>query len=384
MEYKDYIKRLKRQCHYFYNTPWSQTRGNWLYKELQLGADTFGIDQERIYDDIIKSRRHSGILPYEFNIISRRPVLANIRYVNYSLWGWILDAVRNRDYANNTADTHPSTLPTPTHNKRASIVVVSYNRLDYLKTTLNSLLITTHKDAYELIVVDNASTDGSVEYLRQLACENRINKLILRSRNHGISPGFNCGFCYADPTTDYLVKLDSDIKIMNPGWFDKFVHLFEHDKSIGLLALNQINNPILRVLPTDSDKHHPLLNWTHLKAGGACMTIPRTVFNRIGYFNESFDFTYMPDDIDYYWRICMLGLDAYYTRQFSALHRMDLDLIKYHRYSIHKILQFINPSKKAKQLLSREYLCDKRSPVIFYDHYKNRAFPSHTNILEID
>jgi len=85
--------------------------------------------------------------------------------------------------------------------KKASIVLLAYNRFEYLQNTLRSFFATQDYPNYELIVVDNGSTDGGVAYLKDLAGEGLISKLILRSRNHGTSAGFNCGFAYAAPDT---------------------------------------------------------------------------------------------------------------------------------------------------------------------------------------
>lgn len=383
MEYKEYVHNLKMRCHQYYHTPWSQTYGAWLYQEMTKCADLYNVSKEEIYAEIINCRWSTGLLPYEFNIISKRRFSTIVQQIKNYLRDFTLSGAVHQDGIETAPNSRVLAKPGWRKGRTASIVVLSFNRVDYLKTTLKSLHQSIAADAYELIVVDNASTDGSVAYLKKLVEQGLIAKLILRSKNHGISPGFNIGFAYANPDTDYLVKLDSDITIMTPGWFDEFVNTFEEYPDIGMLALNQANHSVLNVLPEEDRKGPALINWTHWKAGGACMTIPRAVFDQLGYFNESFDFTYMPDDVDYYWRLCMLGLDAYYMRDYLALHRTDLDISKYSKYCLGKMAQFLNPSLKARKRLAREYLCDKRSRVVRYEHYNNCIFPRGTAVLEV-
>ena len=65
-----------------------------------------------------------------------------------------------------------------------SIVIPTYNRAGYLKACIESVLAQTFDD-YEIIVIDNASTDGTARLLRQLAAENKRLKVILNARNFG-------------------------------------------------------------------------------------------------------------------------------------------------------------------------------------------------------
>jgi GT2 family glycosyltransferase len=48
---------------------------------------------------------------------------------------------------------------------KTSIVIVTYNHLEYTKLCIGSIRLFTRRDSYELVIVDNGSTDGTVEWL---------------------------------------------------------------------------------------------------------------------------------------------------------------------------------------------------------------------------
>ena len=92
-----------------------------------------------------------------------------------------------------------------------SFVILSYNTLDYTKICIESIRDTCLSDCYEIIVVDNASNDGSVEWLR----EQKDIVLIENSRNNGFPKGCNQGIEAACKNNDIFL-LNNDT-IMLPG-----------------------------------------------------------------------------------------------------------------------------------------------------------------------
>lgn len=121
-------------------------------------------------------------------------------------------------------------------NKKISIIMLNYNGLHYLKKTVPVILDLTYLN-FELIVVDNASNDGSIPYLETFG--NKIN-LIRNSSNLGYSAGKNIG-CFA-ATGDYLFLLDNDILINDINLLD---YLLEKTQQIGeknILSLVMLNS----------------------------------------------------------------------------------------------------------------------------------------------
>jgi len=92
---------------------------------------------------------------------------------------------------------------------KVTAVVVTYNRKVLLAECLKALLLQNHL-CDKIIVVDNNSTDGTQEYIRQLVCENQI-KYIYMKKNTGGAGGFHYGIKEAlKENTDYLWVMDDD------------------------------------------------------------------------------------------------------------------------------------------------------------------------------
>ena len=122
-----------------------------------------------------------------------------------------------------------------------SLVVLSFNRPNYLANTLLSLKENTHYP-YELIVVDDGSmTNSNVPLLQEMAEEKELSCLVINpGKNQGVGASINKGFHMAHGK--YLVKLDSDLKY-KPGWLTKAVALMETFPEVGILGLFKYHHP---------------------------------------------------------------------------------------------------------------------------------------------
>lgn len=120
---------------------------------------------------------------------------------------------------------------------RASFVIVNFNRKDELLFTIvkTKELIKNNLSDYEIIVVDNASTDSSAEAVRSNFPEVH---LIVNPVNTG-APAWNLGF--AKSKGDYLIILDDDSHIVS-GLEEGMVYM-DNNPSVGVLALNVISGP---------------------------------------------------------------------------------------------------------------------------------------------
>lgn len=116
---------------------------------------------------------------------------------------------------------------------RASVIVLTYNNLHLTKLCIESVFRNTLWPNLELIVVDNASEDGTREYLEDLARERTGVAIILNDRNEGFSAGNNRGLAAA--TGDYLVLLNNDT-IVSRGWLGRLVRYLDGDRTIGLIG----------------------------------------------------------------------------------------------------------------------------------------------------
>jgi GT2 family glycosyltransferase len=113
---------------------------------------------------------------------------------------------------------------------KVSIIIVNYNGKHLLKECLDSVLAQSFKD-FELILVDNGSSDGSVDHVVTNYSDDRI-KLALSKVNLGFAGGNNLGYKYA--TGEYVVLLNNDTKV-NEDWLKALLEAIESDENIGIV-----------------------------------------------------------------------------------------------------------------------------------------------------
>lgn len=121
-----------------------------------------------------------------------------------------------------------------------SIVIVTYNNLHYTKLCIESIYSKTAYPNFEVLVVDNNSTDETPQYLKELEEEHGNLRVILNTDNRGFAAANNQGLQISKG--DYLVLLNNDT-IVTRGWLHKLTgHL--KDPSIGIIGpvTNSIGN----------------------------------------------------------------------------------------------------------------------------------------------
>jgi len=215
------------------------------------------------------------------------------------------------------------TIKTP----KISIIIVNYNGKDYLENCLSSIFKTEYQN-FEVIVVDNASTDGSVQQIRQTF---PTTKIIFNKKNLG-SAGRNSGIVHAQG--GFVVLLDSDT-IVSPNWLSEFMAAFEkkgygmyQGKLLFMDQPNKINSAgcMLNIFgfsyargsgeidKAQYDKSEKI-NFT----SGACTFLPRSVFEKVGLFDLNF-FAYV-EDTDFGWRALQQGIKSYYVPSVKVFHK---------------------------------------------------------------
>jgi GT2 family glycosyltransferase len=113
------------------------------------------------------------------------------------------------------------------NNINLSIVLLCFNKLEYTRQCIDSVLKNTINDRYELIVVNNGSTDGTYEYLNKIK-NNNIN-IIHNESNLGFAKGMNIGAKNANGK--YLILLNNDT-IVGEGWEVELIKALESDENI--------------------------------------------------------------------------------------------------------------------------------------------------------
>jgi GT2 family glycosyltransferase len=121
----------------------------------------------------------------------------------------------------------------PSSRPLVSIVILTYNNLLLSQICLASIFRNTPDSLYEVILVDNGSSDGTPAWLGGVQADHPRVKLILNGENRGFSAANNQAVALA--AGDYLVFLNNDT-VVPPGWLERLLHHVSADDTIGLLG----------------------------------------------------------------------------------------------------------------------------------------------------
>src|SRR5215217_9211651 len=211
---------------------------------------------------------------------------------------------------------------------RASVVVLTYDNLAFSRMCLASLFENTDYPNYELIVVDNASTDGTVEELQRLAGSIPNVQVILNDHNAGFSPGYNQGLAAA--TGDILVVLNNDT-VVPRGWLTRLARHLD-DASIGLVgpATNrscneaQIEIPYqtygeFKAVARSQGERHERERVPIRMPMMFCVAFRRDTYERLGPLDERYEVG-MFEDEDYALRAKAAGLHVAWTPEVYVHH----------------------------------------------------------------
>ncbi|HEX8707885.1 MAG TPA: glycosyltransferase family 2 protein [Pyrinomonadaceae bacterium] len=117
-----------------------------------------------------------------------------------------------------------------------SIIIVNWNGGELLRRSVESVLEAPPAVSYEIIVVDNASTDGSLQWLRNCGVENL--RLIENAENLGFGKGNNQAFAATDAPLLFLLNSDAEVR---PGAIDTLIATITSGERIGVCGPRLIN-----------------------------------------------------------------------------------------------------------------------------------------------
>jgi len=212
-----------------------------------------------------------------------------------------------------------------------SIIVVNFNGKELLKPCLKSLLTTNYPN-FEIIVVDNASTDGSVETIKKLFSSCPYIKIVENRENLGHAEGCNIGARVAKGR--HLVFLDSDTELRAKDWLWELVRVIESDESIGLAQAKMVLAKDTRRLDYVCTTIDALGTWAAtyglkeeelkenfeiLAASSGCCIVRQKVFNEVGGFDS--DYFIYDDDTDLSLRTRLLGYKIFFVPSAVIVHR---------------------------------------------------------------
>jgi GT2 family glycosyltransferase len=197
--------------------------------------------------------------------------------------------------------------PAPTSRGLASIIVPCFNQLAYTRLCIAALAKHT-RGPWELVAVDNGSTDGTAEYLAGVRDVAPFPVTIVsNARNLGFPAACNQGLAQARGS--YLVLLNNDA-VVTAGWLDQLTALADSEPSIGMTGpvSNYAPPPQLLSEATYSNldqMHQFAARWRRERRGkwlkasklsGFCLLIKRAVLDKVGMLDERFGLGLFDDD----------------------------------------------------------------------------------------
>ncbi len=208
---------------------------------------------------------------------------------------------------------------------KVTVIIPNYNGLNYLIPCLTALSRQTFRD-FDVLVVDNGSSDGSAEWLKS----NSIPAIFL-SENRGFTEAVNLGIKAAD--SEYVILLNNDTEA-KPEYIERLVKAIGKSKKIFSVSPKMLQMSDESIVD-DAGDGYCILGWGFQRGVGqkaelydkACTVFSacaggaiyrRAVFDEIGFFDER-HFAYL-EDIDLGYRAQIAGYTNRYCPKAVLLH----------------------------------------------------------------
>lgn len=228
-----------------------------------------------------------------------------------------------------------------------SIIIVSYNTVELTVACITSIIETVKKISFEIIVIDNASRDNSIEKIKNLRIKNdNVSlKIAENKENLGFAKANNIGIGLS--SGKYVLFLNSDT-VVYKDTLDGMVEFMEKNKNVGAatcyveLPNGMLDDASHRGFPTPwralshfstLSKFFPRskffsgysLGWmdhrtTHAieALAGAFMLVRRVAGDEVGWWDE--DFFWYGEDLDFCYRLQKKGWNIFFVSEYKILH----------------------------------------------------------------
>ncbi len=208
---------------------------------------------------------------------------------------------------------------------RLSIIIPCFNGADTIASQLEALALQQWSEAWEVIVVDNGSTDNSVAIVEQYVDKLPNLQIADAGAKKGVAYARNIGIAAA--SSDAFVICDADDEV-SPGWLAAIGDaLTKHDFVTGSLEFQKLNEPWRvqkqeekQIEPPGSNQTPPFMPW----GNGCNFGFTRKVLDTIGRFDESLMFA---EDIEFSWRAQRAGFKLHFIADAIIHYRLRHGLI---------------------------------------------------------
>ena len=218
-----------------------------------------------------------------------------------------------------------------THLPKLSVIILNYNGLRWLAKCLSSVAGTDYPNL-DVYLVDNGSTDGSLEYTQE---NFPWVKVIPNEENLGFAEGYNRAI--EKVSADYIVLLNNDTEVLNRDWIKHLVDAAFSDSMIAAVACKMVSMEDRSRLDSVGGMGIPFwrgfidIGRGELDRGqydrgdfepfafcGGAALIKRSIFMRIGGFDGKF-FPYV-EDPDLSWRLRLFGYKVAFAPRAKVAH----------------------------------------------------------------
>ena len=234
---------------------------------------------------------------------------------------------------------------------KVSVMVLTYNRSNLLKETIESILNQTFKD-FEIIIVDNYSIDNTEEVVKSYN-DNRIK--YFKNKNYGLI-AINKNFAIKQSSGEYIASCDDD-DLWFPKKLEKQLTEFEKDESIGLVCSNGFylyKNDKKRKIFNSRDTYFSFKKLLKINKIICCsVLIKKNVFDDIGIFDEDNPKIFTAEDYEMWLRIAKKYKIKYIGEPLIKYRVHDNNLSKKHLFG-EKILKV--DDEVYKGLLSKKII----------------------------
>lgn len=252
------------------------------------------------------------------------------------------------------------------------IAITTFNRVDYLKKCVNTWRETKGNHNWELIVADNGSTDGTVEW-----CESFSDITLIENKERGLHYQINSLLKHINRSGfDICFMADDDVYFSKPGWDDLYINAMKESNFEHLVYHNQSRKKVFIDKPILKEKVASYTDWIH--ALGCFYTVTQNIIDKVGYYDIR---TFGPHEsahIDYTYRCCKAGFntlpnpfDAKYSNEYVKLRWQWNDPTYEHS---------LDESQREARRCSLDPLINELGYVNFC---KNRLFVPHQNRFKI-